>query len=740
MADSVTYQKVELAGPQKANKSWKDHAKEYLNYTFTTKDGWLGIMYWFLPITYWLPRYDWRSFWKGDIGAGVTVAIMLIPQGMAYASIAGLEPIYGLYSSTIPMFIYVFFGTSRQLSVAPVAIVSILVSEAIYEVLHDMDPDDPDYQEIYTNLAIFCCFLVGAIQGLMGFIRLGFVVTALSPAVITGFTSAGAIIIAVSQLKHIFGVTIERSSYVYITFYRIMEQLPNTLWLPFVMGVLSCIAIYGLQRWKRLFPAALLILVVDGVIAWAFTTYTDIPIPIVGTVPGGVPIPKIPVVTSEQAIQLLPGAFIISIVGFMESISVAKKYAEKDNLDIDGSQELFGLGLANIVGGFFQCYPVTGGFSRTAVNATAGSKSLLASLLTSLIVLLAVAVLTVAFTYIPQTALASIIIVAVLKLIEVHKFKYYWKVKMSDFISSMVTFLATLAVGIEIGILIGIGTSLLMVVYRSSRPHTAMLGAVRLEDEDEEAHTETLKESEVRFSFNGELPKDKNIFGAKVIYRNLKRWENAVPIPHVSIARMDASLYFANTLFFTEKLLKYFHHEIHAHAIKFVILDCSSINDVDATGVEALLKVHRKLKEDNCTLVLAGVRGPVGDTLKRADAVSEIGNENFYFTLHQAVETCKLRIKHMEESEHQQHDDEKGVKGESIPLNDINEKEHENQGEETEEGNTHDELDDEHDEDGEKKKKKKKRKTHKKKSMATTEELHLHEGDHVEEAKSDEKI
>lgn len=545
------------------------------------------------PILSWLKSYE-RDTFRGDLTAGLTVAVMLIPQGMAYAMIAGLPPVMGLYSVLIPLFLYAVMGTSRQLAVGPVAMVSLLVATGVGALAQKGSAS-------YIELAILLALMVGLIQFSMGLFRLGFVVNFLSHPVISGFTSAAALIIGLSQVKHLLGVSIPRSSHIHVTLMNIFQKIGSIHIGTMVIGLLGIVLLVTLKKWKPMFPGALLVVVLGTLIVWIFRLDQH-GVAIVGAVPAGLPDFRMPVFSWAKMKSLWPMAITISMVGFMESISVAKAFAARERYHVDANQELLALGAANLGGAFFQSYPVTGGFSRTAVNAQAGAKTTLASIFSAILVAIALLFLTPLFTFLPKALLASIVLVAVFGLIDAKEPIRLWSIKKSDALLLGLSFFVTLFVGIEQGILAGMFASLIVFIYRSTRPHTAVLG--RLPGTD--------------------------------IYRNVKRFSEAELIPHTTILRFDASFYFANVSFFRDriaKLLEEQEEELHT-----LILDMSGINDMDSSAEEAIHELIRELEGSDITLFLAQTKGPVRDVLKASGVYEQLGEERFTFSIQSAVD------------------------------------------------------------------------------------------------------
>jgi SulP family sulfate permease len=443
-------------------------------------------------ITHYLPFLDWLVHYRredlvGDLLGGVIVAIMLVPQGMAYAMLAGLPPQVGLYASIVPLIIYGLLGTSRTLAVGPVAIVSLLVASGVAPLA---DAGSAEYLQLALTLA----FLVAIIQFIMGVVRAGFLVNFLSHPVVAGFTSAAAIVIGFSQLKHLIGVNIPRTEYFYEQVLYAAEHIleSNVYTLIIGLGSIAILLYFQFGFAKHLKKTGLsesiiapvsksgpLVVVLLGTILVVATKIYDwAGVKIVGEVPAGLPPITLPVFDVNVWQLLLPTALAISFVGFMESISVAKSLASKRRQKVDADQELVALGAANFGATFSGGYPVTGGFSRSVVNFTAGANTGLASIITAVLVAVTVIFLTPLFYYLPNAVLAAIIMVAVFGLIDVKTFKHVWKYNKADAASMIVTFLAVLAVGVETGILVGVAAALALYVWRTSRPHMAEVGRI----------------------------------------------------------------------------------------------------------------------------------------------------------------------------------------------------------------------------------------------------------------------
>ncbi|MBN1852037.1 MAG: sulfate permease [Pirellulales bacterium] len=548
-----------------------------------------------MPALEWIRNYD-RSDWKGDLTAGATVAVMLVPQGMAYAMLAGLPTVMGLYASTIPLFVYALFGSSRHLAVGPVAIISIIIFARCSLIA---EPGSPKY----INAVLVLGAMVGAIQVAMGLMRLGFIVHYLSHAVISGLTSAAAILIGLSQLKHLLGISLTPHHSAIGILREIIPRMGETHLITLICG---CGSIATLLLFKKLwprFPAAIVVVIVATAIVRALHL-DEAGIGIVGSVPAGLPYPQLPDFDPDLVQSLAAAALTIVLVGFVESISVAQVVAMKERYPIHPNRELGALGLANIAASLSSGCPVTGGFSRTAVNHEAGARTEMASLISAVLVLLTLLFLTPLFHYLPNAVLAAIVIVAVAGLVDFETAKKLLVVKRGDGLSLLLTFVATLALGLEVGVLLGAAFSLSGFIWRSSHPHTARLGFV-----EEEGG-----------------------------FRNLSRYPRATTYPAILILRVDASLYFANMAFLTDVIRNAVHDQ---PGVQWIVMDFSGVNDIDACAVETLERLMEVYGEADIGFAFSGMKGPVRDVVTRAGWPELLGSRMWYTSVRQALDDIR---------------------------------------------------------------------------------------------------
>lgn len=554
----------------------------------------------FLPILEWLPGYK-KSDLQGDLSAGLTVGIMLIPQGMAYAMLAGLEPIHGLYAVTIPLILYAIFGTSRQLAVGPVAMVSLLTAAGIAS-LNASSPEQ------YLMYALSLAFLVGLIQFGMGILKLGFVVNFLSHPVISGFTSAAAIIIGLSQIKHLFRINLPSTEYVQEMIVAIFQNIGDIHWVTFGIGLLGIIIIKFGKKIHKSFPAPLVAVVLGILLVWGFDL-TAHGVKIVGDVPGGLPSLSSPSFDLETLRKLLPIALTISLVGFAESFAVAKTIqAKHKNYRLSANQELIALGMANFGAAFFRGYPVTGGFSRTAVNNDAGAKTTMSSIFSAILIVLTLLFFTGLFYNLPSAILAAVVLVAVSGLIDIKEPVHLWHKDKSDFAMLIATFLITLTMGIETGIISGMVLSLVVVIYRASRPHMAQLGRVP---------------------------------GTNV-FRNISRFSNLEVKEDVLMARIDGPIYFANVEYIRDKLNLWLLEK--KEKVKMIVLNMESVPNIDSTGAHELhewIMSWRKIGTDVC---MTGIKGPVRDVLNRWAILESVGADHVFIDDNTAVSAFEKEI------------------------------------------------------------------------------------------------
>lgn len=551
----------------------------------------------YLPILDWGRTYD-RNAFSNDMIAAVIVTIMLIPQSLAYALLAGLPPEAGIYASIAPIILYAIFGTSRALAVGPVAVVSLLTASAVGQVAEVGTAG-------YAVAALTLAFLSGAFLVLLGVLRLGFLANFLSHPVIAGFITASGILIAFSQLKHLLGVSAHGHTLPELLL-SIFEHLDQTNLITVIIGVSATAFLFwvrkGLKPMLRRLGAspklADVLTKAGPVAAVAVTTISvwlfglnDKGVKIVGDVPQGLPPFTLPGLSPELIGQLLMPAILISIIGFVESVSVAQTLAAKKRQRIDPDQELIGLGAANIGAAFTGGYPVTGGFARSVVNYDAGAETPAAGAYTAVGLAIAAVALTPLVYYLPNATLAATIVVAVLSLVDFSILRKTWAYSKADFTAVAATILLTLTMGVEVGVASGVGISILLHLYKTSRPHVAEIGLV---------------------------PGTQH-------FRNIHR-HNVETDPTVLSLRVDESLYFVNARFLEDLVQA---RVSEGCAIKNVILMFSAVNEVDFSALESLEAINQRLTELGIGLHLSEVKGPVMDRLKATHFLHELNGRVF---------------------------------------------------------------------------------------------------------------
>ena len=525
---------------------------------------------------------------KADLLAGITVALVLVPQSMAYAQLAGLPAYYGLYASFLPPMIAVFFGSSRQLATGPVAVVSLLTAASL-------EPLAVAGSEGFLAYAMLLALMIGIFQLMLGLLRLGVLVDFLSHPVVVGFTNAGAIIIGTSQLSKLFGVTVEKAERHHEMVYLVVvEALQNTHLLTLLFAVLSIVIMWGMKRYTPRLPNVLAAVVVATLISWIIG-FEGRGGAIIGHIPAGLPKFSLPVIDWHIAQELITAAIVISLIGFMEAISIAKAMAARTKQRVDANQELVGQGLSNIMSSLTGGYAVSGSFSRSAVNIDSGAVTGFSSIITGLVVGITLLFLTPLLYHLPQATLASIIILAVINLVKIEPIIHSWKVEKHDGFVSVVTFLLTLfmAPHLERGILIGVLLSMVLFIYRTMRPRIVVLSRF---------HDGTLRDVK--------------------IHPELERCE------HILVFRLDMSLYYANAGFFETKVLQYIAENPE---IKYLLLDAEGINTIDATGVQVLLNLSQRLENIGIKFMVARMKKQFMDPLRKSGTLEKIGGDGERF-------------------------------------------------------------------------------------------------------------
>ncbi|MEN8206340.1 MAG: sulfate permease [Pseudomonadota bacterium] len=579
-------------------------------------EGWKGRLF---PFRCWIGELKKPEILRADLIAGITVALVLVPQSMAYAQLAGLPPYYGLYAAFLPGIVAALFGSSRQLATGPVAVVSLLTASAL-EPIAGANP------ELYIAYAIMLAFMVGIFQIALGLLRLGVLVNFLSHPVVTGFTNAAAIIIGTSQLGKLFGVSVEKAEHTYETVFNTLVEAFNSTHLEtMLMAIVALGIMIAMKRWIPKAPNVLAAVVVTTGVSW-LVGFEQIGGAVVGKIPEGLPPLAMPSLDFQTMGQLLSVTVAIALIGFMEAISIAKAMAASTRQRLDANQELVGQGLGNIFSSLSQGYAVSGSFSRSAVNFGVGARTGFSAVVTGVVVGITLLWLTPLLYHLPQATLAAVIIMAVINLVKIEPIKHAWKVQRHDAAVAIITFVLTIiwAPHLDKGIMVGVLLSLALFLYRSMAPRIAVLSR----DPDG-----SLRDAEVR---------------------KLETCRN------ISLIRFDGSLYFANTGYFEDKILE---RVALKPDLKYVIIDAEGINSIDSTGEEMLGMLTERLREAGVELIFARAKKQLWDTFERTGLIDKLGRDHMYALRTQAfnyawdqlgdnhAETCPLRVPRPMEAE-----------------------------------------------------------------------------------------
>ena len=565
----------------------------------------------YIPILDWGRRYS-RHTLSSDVLAAVIVTIMLIPQSLAYALLAGLPPEVGLYASILPLVAYAIFGTSTALAVGPVAVVSLMTATAIGRLAETGTAD-------YVSAAIVLAALSGAMLVVMGLFRLGFIANFLSHPVISGFITASGIIIATSQVGGLLGIRTEGHAMPDLLA-SIVANIGDVNWYTVAVGLAALVLLFSIRRYLkpllvwlgvpagiagvavRAGPVLVVFLTMGASVVWDLGAKG---VALVGHVPQGLPMLSLPSFSFGTIEALLVPALIISVVGFVESISVAQTLAAKRRERINPNQELVGLGAANLAAAVGGGYPVTGGFARSVVNFDAGAATPAAGAFTAIGIAAATLLLTPFLAILPKATLAATIVIAVLTLVDFSILRRAWDYSKADFAAVAITLAGTLVLGVEVGISLGVAASILIFLHRSSRPHAAVVGQV---------------------------PGTEH-------YRNVKR-HDVETVPGVLSIRVDESLYFANARYLEDLLTA----QVAANpGLTDVVLMCSAVNAIDMSALESLETIQHRLADMGVRLHLSEVKGPVMDKLEHSHFLAHLSGA-VHLSQHQAIsEICRRR-------------------------------------------------------------------------------------------------
>jgi len=558
---------------------------------------WRSMM---VPFLGWIGELKNPQTLRADLLAGVTVALVLVPQSMAYAQLAGLPPYIGLYASFLPVILAALMGSSRQLATGTVAVVSLMTAAAL-------QPLAATGTENYLMYAAVMALMVGVFQIGLGLFRLGVLVDFLSHPVVVGFTNGAAIIIATSQISKLFGVSAPKAEHHYETVWAVLvEASQHTHMATLLMGILALTIMILLKRFLPKVPNVLTAVVVTTVLAYVIG-YEAMGGKVVGEVPSGLPAFKIPNFSVDVVLQLSSAAMTIALIGFMEAVAIAKAIAAQTRHRLDTNQEMVGQGIANIAAGMFQGYPVSGSFSRSAVNFTSGAVTGFSSVVTGLVVAITLLFLTPLLYHLPQATLAAIIVMAVINLVKIEPIKHAMKVQKHDGIVAIITFVLTLMVAphLEKAIMVGVILSLGLFVYRTMRPRFSELAL----------HADgTLRDVDLH-----DLPRSDTI----------------------SVLRFDGSLYFANAGYFEDKVLA---HVASKPRLKYAIFDVEGINQMDATGEEMLQILVARLKAAGIQIMFARAKQQLTDIFTATHFIEHVGAQHFFRTRTDAINYARAHL------------------------------------------------------------------------------------------------
>jgi SulP family sulfate permease len=540
------------------------------------------------PPVRWLRRYSWLAL-RSDLLAAVTVVVTLIPQSVAYAQLAGLNARFGFQSAGVAPLVYALLGTSHVTAIGPLALISVLSANAVTALGLDPALQQAEYER--ASIALAC--LSGILMLAFGLLRLGVIVRFLAHPVMAGFTTAAGLIIAATQLKHLFGVKLADQSTVFHTLYEVARLLPSTNVAALVVSLVSLAFLltarflkqrFRHKAWLRLFPDQLLLMVGATLVSWLAALNSTYSLSVVGPMPQSFPLPTVPDASVMGA--LFVDALMIALIGFAQTIGVAATFAQGSEFPIDASQEFVALGVAEIAASFFSAFAVTGGLSRTAVAAAAGAATPLHGLFVGVLAILSGFVAELLF-HLPQAVLASGIIVSCISLIDMATLRHLWRVDKRDFLLMLITVAITLGLGVQNGLLVSVGVSAGLVLLQASRAHVARLGLIA---------------------------------GTEDTFRNVRRFRSASEQRGVVIVRYDAPLFFANAQQFEDAVDEQLRHSRDdGNVVRAVLLDFAAVNTIDSTAMRMLLALVARLEQSGVRVMFAQVKGPVRDTFRRFD-------------------------------------------------------------------------------------------------------------------------
>ncbi|NQT68285.1 MAG: SulP family inorganic anion transporter [Desulfobacteraceae bacterium] len=559
-----------------------------------------GMLHRFFPFLTWMKGYQISSF-RSDALAGVTVAVVLIPQAMAYAMLAGLPPVYGLYAAAVTPLIGALWGSLRQLATGPIAIMSLLV-------LTTLTPMAEPGSKEFVELAFLLALMVGVLYIAIGVFRLGLVMSFISHSAVKGFTAAAALIIIATQLPHFLGISVTRHEYILPRLIEIAKGLPNLHISTFAVGLLAMGLIFGVQKLRKTLPAGLIALVAATIAIVVFELHLK-GVAIIGKVPSGLPHPMVPPLNFEIISSLLGPAVVIALVSFAETYSVGKAISSQTKQKVNVDQEFIGQGLANLIGSFFQSYPVSGSFSRTAINFATGAKTGISSVISSLSVILALLFLTPLFTYIPKAALAALVISAVLLLFNPKEVFVLWKKNRNDGIVAVTVFVLALLTKPDYALLIGVMISLMFFLWMTMHPRIVRI----------------TKDPELNMFVNADTL-------------------DKPSCPQILQLRSDNAIYFANAEYTIEHLLERLNEQ--TTPVRFLMLNFEVVGFIDITGTDELRVLLDELELRQVRLAFLSVHLPVKQVFESSGLLEQLNTEHMFERRDTAIATLFQDIDH----------------------------------------------------------------------------------------------
>lgn len=530
------------------------------------------------PFLCWFEEYTISTL-RLDALAGLTVAVILIPQSMAYAMLAGLPPVYGLYAATIAPMIGAMWGSLRQLATGPIAIMSLLVLTTLSTMA---EPGSPEF----IQLAFLLSLMVGTFYLLIGLLKMGLVMSFISHSAVKGFTAAAALIISATQIPQLLGISIGRHEFIILSVGEIVTKLHKSHLLTVIIGVGSILMMAGLKKRFPRAPGGLITIFLATAMVFLFGL-DQRGVAVIGSIPGGLPSFSLPPISFDTVYRLLAPATVIALVSFAETYSVGKAISSETGQKIDVNQEFVGQGLANLVGGLFQCYPVSGSFSRTAINFSTGAKTGLSSVFSSGIVIVVLLFFTPLLSHIPKAALAALVITAVLTLFRPVEVFSLWKVNRHDGIIAIGVFILALLTKPDYALLIGVVTSLMLFLWKTMHPRILRIS----------------KDPEFRMFVNADI-------------------YNKPSCPQILHLRTDNVIYFANAEYTVDAMLQ--RVELHPAVPKFLLIDFAAIGFIDLTGIYELRRLRAELKKNNVDLAIMGIRRPVLEVIETSGFIKSI--------------------------------------------------------------------------------------------------------------------